>query len=505
MKPNDRINKCPAVGIKWRIFAYLAAFVALILVILWLCQVVFLNDIYRFIKTAEIRAAASQLSDAINDTDTLETTAERISHRNDVCILVLRMAGPNRAVRLVSCETEKNCAIHNMADQGIFTLYDSAQKNEGRHLQHYRYDSSVKRYIAITAGDNQGDPESIIYSLVVKNSEGHDVLLILNSVVSPVEATVKTLNILLIAVSILMLCMALLLAVILSGKISRPIVEISSAAKVLAQGQYDVTFRGGSYREIRELSDTLNYAASELAKVDSLRRELIANTSHDLRTPLTMISGYAEVMRDLPGENTPENAQIIIDEAGRLTSLVNDMLDISKLESGNQTVTLEEFNLTATLREGMERYHQLRTREGYRIEFYADQEVTVVTDRSKFLQAFYNLVNNAITYTGADKLVTVSQEVYRDENGLPWVRIAVTDTGDGIPADQLALIWDRYYKVDAAHKRAAQGTGLGLSIVNRIMNLLGGRCGVVSTVGMGSTFWIEVVVTTIFEDKSAYE
>ena len=96
----------------------------------------------------------------------------------------------------------------------------------------------------------------------------------------------------------------------------------------------------------------------------------------------------------------------------------------------------------------------------------------------------------------------MSQEVYRDENGLPWVRIAVTVTGDGIPADQLALIWDRYYKVDAAHKRAAQGTGLGLSIVNRIMNLLGGRCGVVSTVGMGSTFWIEVVVAEKWQAPS---
>ncbi len=496
MKPNKPLRK-PTIGIKWKLFVYLAAFAGVVLLILWLCQVVFLNDIYRFIKTSEIRSAAARLSDAVDDPTNLEEVSEAVSHRNNVCILVLRMMGPNRAVRLVSCEAEKNCAIHNMAEQGIFTLYDSASQNDGKLLQHFRYDSVLKRFVSIEAGDNRGDPESIIYSLVTVDSEGNNILLILNSVVSPVDATVKTLNLLLGAVSILMVFMALILAIILSRRVSRPIEKINASAKALAEGQYDISFHGDSYREIAELSDTLNYAASELAKVDSLRRELIANTSHDLRTPLTMIAGYAEVMRDLPGENTPENAQVIIDEARRLTSLVNDMLDISKLESGNQAVALETFDLTATLREGLERYNQLRTREGYRIDFFADREVTVTTDRSKLLQAFYNLVNNAITYTGEDKTVTVTQEIYLDEAGISWARISVTDTGEGIPEDKLSLIWERYYKIDAAHKRAAQGTGLGLSIVGKIMSLLNGRCGVTSTIGVGSTFYIEVAIETL--------
>ena len=102
----------------------------------------------------------------------------------------------------------------------------------------------------------------------------------------------------------------------------------------MAKGNFDVRFEGKDYREAAELSDTLNATAAELGKNERLRRELIANVSHDLRTPLTMIIAYAEVMRDLPGENTPENVQVVIDEAGRLTNLVNDMLDISKLEAG---------------------------------------------------------------------------------------------------------------------------------------------------------------------------
>lgn len=495
MKPKNKARRLPAIGIKWKLFAYLAAFAAVILIILWLCQVVFLGDIYRTIKTAEIKNAASELSRIVNDTDRLSEAVETVSRKNDVCILVLKMLSKETAFKLVSCDAVKNCAIHNMSMSGIFTLYDSAVKNGGKCLQHFRYDAASHLYVGIKAGESYGDPESIIYSVIVTDTEGNDVFFILNSVVSPVDATVKTLNILLVAVSVIMISLALLLAIFISGKISKPIIDINNSAKALGAGNYDTRFTGNSYREISELSDTLNYAATELSKVDGLRRELIANTSHDLRTPLTMITGYAEIMRDLPGENTPENAQVIIDESKRLTSLVNDMLDISKLESGNQTVNSEVFDLTETLRQGMERYNQLRTHDGYHIDFSAEENVTVYTDKSKLLQAFYNIVNNAITYTGTDKLVKVEQSVYTDtDDDRRWVRISVTDTGEGIPEDKLALIWDRYYKIDSSHKRAAQGTGLGLSIVNKIMKLLGGRCGVQSQVGSGSTFMIEIPV-----------
>ncbi len=481
------------VGIKWKLFASFAVFTVVTILILWLCMVVFLGEIYRSEKTAEIKSAAVKLSYGINNQDELDELCQSVSNKSDVCILILRMYDDNTAQKICSSDALKHCAIHNMQQSGYFTLYDLTVKNEGHSLQHYRYDSIHKKYISIEPGKNQGDPESIIFTLLVKDRDGNDILIILNSIVTPVEATVNTLNMILIFVTVIMLLISLLLAALISRAIARPIIKINDSAKLLAERKYDVDFTEDSFREIHELSSTLKYAATELSKVDSLRRELIANTSHDLRTPLTLIKGYAEVMRDLPGENTPDNAQVIIDESQRLSSLVNDMLDISKLESGNFTLNKEYFSLTKTLADGMERYNQLRTSEGYHIEFIADRDVTVFTDKSKLLQAFYNLVNNAITYTGADKLVTVLQHVYSDEkDGRTWVRISVTDTGEGIPEDKLSLIWDRYYKVDSAHKRAAQGTGLGLSIVNKIMELLGGRCGVSSKLGVGSTFMIEI-------------
>ena len=226
-----------------------------------------------------------------------------------------------------------------------------------------------------------------------------------------------------------------------------------------------------------------------------MRSELIANTSHDLRTPLTLITGYAEIMRDLPNENTPENAQVIIDEAKRLTSLVNDMLDISKLEAGTVNVNLETFNLTHQIQNELKRYSELCQREGYVINFFFDTEVTVTTDKSKLLQALFNLLNNALTYTGADKTVNVSQQTYTDMgSGQNYVRLNVIDSGEGIPEEKLDLIWDRYNKLDTPHKRSSLGSGLGLSIVQKLITLLNGRCGVMSSHHNGSIFYIEIPI-----------
>ena len=308
----------------------------------------------------------------------------------------------------------------------------------------------------------------------------------------PVDAVVRTLNNQFLWIGIILIVMALVLALMMSKFITRPIVKMNKAAQVLAKGEYDTEFSASGYREICELSDTLNYAASELAKNDNLQKELIANISHDLRTPLTMIKGYGEVMRDIPGENTPENVQVIIDETERLTGLVNDMLDMSKLQAGTRKPDAELFSLTEVVRETMTRYEKLILADGYKISFSADKDVFVVADSVMILQVVYNLINNAINYTGEDKSVIVTQTISDSK-----VRISVKDSGSGIDKDDIPLIWDRYYKVDKTHKRAAVGTGLGLSIVKGILELHHAKFGVNSKIGEGSTFWFELDVANI--------
>ena len=291
--------------------------------------------------------------------------------------------------------------------------------------------------------------------------------------------------------------LAVAISLYASQRIAKPISLTTKAAKELAKKNYDVEFDSKGYLEVQELNDTLNFAKKELAANERLQRELIANISHDLRTPLTMITGYGEVMRDLPGENTAENIQIIIDEATRLSSLVNDLLDLSKLQSGTMELQKSVFCITDSFKNIFARYAKLKEQDGYNI--YLDkckERVFVKADELKISQVIYNLVNNAINYAGEDKTVVVTQQVIGEK-----VRINVTDHGEGIPADKLEYIWDRYYKVDKEHKRSVIGTGLGLSIVKSILNAHNARCGVTSTLGKGSTFWFELDTVKVVEIK----
>ena len=213
----------------------------------------------------------------------------------------------------------------------------------------------------------------------------------------------------------------------------------------------------------------------------------MANISHDLRTPLALIYSYAEVMHDFPTEVTPNKTQVIMDETRRLTSLVNDILDTTKLESGIQNLNITEYNLTQSIDEMTRRIAELIRRDGYAITFTHEGDAVVAADETKITQVYYNLLINAVNYAGTDRTIAVRQIL---SGGT--VRVEVTDTGEGIAPEEQLYIWDRYYKVDKKHKRAVTGTGLGLSIVKKVVALHGGDCGVVSDIGQGSTFWFSL-------------
>lgn len=493
-----RSNGKKAFGIRSKLFIWLSIFTLIIIFVLWLCQVVFLDTIYKGIKVNEIRHAAKAIESALGN-ENFESTAENIATKNDICMIVLQMVSDDRALQLCSVESQSSCLIHNAEKSSIFVFYNTAVQNGGSSVQRFRYSTERRVYVSSESeyyDSLSAENESIIYSVVVTDSSDLPVLILLNAVISPVTATVNTLNKMLIAISAALLFFALIMAVIISRRISKPIVSLTDDAKKLAGGDYNVKFSASDFREIGELASALDYAKHELSKVDALRRDLIANISHDLRTPLTMISGYAEVMRDLPGENTAENLQVIIDESNRLTTLVNDVLDISKLESGVRTVSPSEFSLTDAICSAIKSYNKLTERGNYKIIFRPEYNITVNTDKTILMQVFYNLLGNAVTYTGDDKTVYVSQSIDSETRN---VRITVTDTGDGIAPEKLPLIWDRYYKVDKIHRRASVGTGLGLSIVRGSMELLGGGYGVKSTPGAGSDFWFELPYTKLSE------
>ena len=279
----------------------------------------------------------------------------------------------------------------------------------------------------------------------------------------------------------------------IAGWLTKPIAELTEKAQRLAEGDFHVDFLGPDYvKELEELAQSLNFAKDEISKSDRMQKELIANVSHDFKTPLTMIKGYASMIIEISGENKQKrekHAQIIIDETDRLTSLVSDVLDLSKISSGLDQLKKEKVCLSTYLEEVIGRFDYLNEMENYTFHLDIEKDLYAEVDQLKVGQVFYNLIGNAVNYTGEDKQIYIS--LNQIEN---YVRFAVRDTGDGIKPEEAEGIWQRYYRSTQNHKRPIKGTGLGLSIVKAILEKHHLDYGVESETGKGSTFFVHFPV-----------
>jgi len=427
--------------LKWKVFVLLLCFCALLLIILWLFQTVFLGETYRFVRRQELNRLISEIESEINSPD-LPMLLMRIQTENDIIIAYTNDFVPPQRPGNETRDNRGRQAFDTVTERRDFTL-----------------------------------------------ANGRTVSLTFHAIVAPVNATINTLRYQLYIISGAMVILAVFLAIIIAKRVSKPIEEISVSASALAEGKYDTRFFGRGFYEIVMLSDTLNTTAVELGRVEALRRELMANVSHDMRTPLALIYSYAEMMNDFPDEITQEHTRVIMGETRRLGTLVDDVLSITQLESDISRLVPKHFSLTRNIEETVERTQELLKNEGYNIVFTSNKDAYVNADEVKIGRAFYNLLINAVNYSGDDKNIEITQSVLNNS-----VRISVSDSGEGIASEDLPFIWDRYYKSIKTHKRAVTGTGLGLSIVKKIIELHAGCYGVISEPGKGSTFWFEIPI-----------
>ncbi len=452
---------------------YFISFTVIVFVLLWLFQILFLEKFYTASKIHDVEAAAILILDSYENDQPVEFSKnlEKIAMENDLCIEIVNRYGRSWYTK----EYSVDCIIHEKANSTYnyqLEIESNGYKPIWRKLQ-----NAHKNY------------QMVLFGCALGSGEIPDGYLFINTALVPVGSTVTIIKRQLMLITFILVILAFIISLFVSRKIAKPIDNITVAAESLAKGNFNTKFDGRGYLEVKQLADALTYAEKELSRVDKLQRDLIANVSHDLRTPLTMLKAYAEMIRDLSGDNPVkrnEHLEIIINETDRLSLMVNDILDLSKLESGKQKLTPTEFEISSKMSEIIDRFKGISEKMGYDIQFTPDEERTVYCDVVKIEQVIYNLINNAINYTGEDKKVFV-----RQINSPSGIVIEVEDTGDGIEPDKIKLIFDKYYRSEN-HKREVVGTGLGLSIVKAVLKLHNYDYGVRSKIGVGSIFWFKI-------------
>lgn len=455
-------------NLRTKIWMYLIIFSASILLFLWLFQIIFLKTYYREFRLNKLENSVKKVLNSFHDSN-YEDLLDDISLEDEICIEVVN----NNMTKYLSVIYNKGCMGAETSIENSYYKKDFINSN-----------LSKKVYTLINPRFKN---KTIIYGIKLDDSN----YAFVSASLEPIDTTITVLKNQFIYVTMLVIILSLIVSYFVSRKISSGVIKINKEAKKLSKGNFDVKFDTDQpILELSELAETLEYTKDELSKTENLRRELLANVSHDLKTPLTMIKAYAEMVRDVTYKDDTKRTKdlnIIIEETDRLNVLVNDILELSKIQSGTQKLTIEQFDLEKFVKNIIKRYDIMSENKKYKFKVSINKNIIVSADRKRIEQVMYNLINNAINYTGDDKKIIIS--ALELEN---TVRIEVKDTGKGIDKEELENIWDKYYRIDKTHSREQVGSGVGLSIVKNILINHNCNYGVESIKGNGTTFYFEL-------------
>ncbi len=451
-------------SLHFKTLEYLIVFSISILLLLWLVQIVFFKIYYEKYQINYMNELVEKII-SIDNTNVIESMDD-ITLDNNICLEYMDYYGNTYYYnnKISSCLLGHNKII----DKELIKF-----KQSGEETSFEKILNPINNSVSLLYGIKKGN--GYIFLFTSLEDIGTTTSLIKNQ---------------LIYVTLLAILFSIVIAMFLSRRIAKPISDMTKNAKILADGNYDVEFTTTGIKEIDELANTLNYLEQEVSKTDEYRRDLMANVSHDLKTPLTMIKAYAEMIRDITLDNkekTKENLNVIIDETDRLNILVNDILELSKLQNNQKTLNIEKFDIVELISDILKRYQIIKETENYNLILESPQSIIVKADKKRISQVIYNLINNAINYTGDDLKVTI-----RITENQKDCKIEIIDTGKGIDEKDLPNIWNRYYKKEKNHKRNVVGTGLGLSIVKNILEQHNFKYGVNSIKNKGTTFYFQI-------------
>ncbi len=466
-----------------KLLGYFMLFTAVIFILLWLLQTVFLQKFYNGMIIRNTISAADSIESRVSDSGASELL-DGISRENSLIIYITDTGGN------ILYSTDEYRRGHKKAGSDVPRKKDGRGHDAGEMAYRELPDNFGKFLESLEASDS-GEAEvtseqMYFYGRYIEY-EGEQVILYMGTMLDAVGSAAKTIRVQLLIVTLISVAAGFVLAWFMSESFSKPVAQLSKKAHELGENTQDNAYREGFCAELDELNATLDRTDKKLRQNREFQNELLANVSHDLRTPLTMIKGYAEMIRDISHEDEAQCAEdvaVIVREADRLTALVNEILEYSELQMTDSLPLTGEADLSTVVSTVTDSFESLYSKDGHTFERSIAEGVRVKGDSSRLMRAVYNLLDNAVRHTGTDKWTGIT---LTSENGRAV--IAIADHGAGIPPEDLDRIWDKYY---TARQRDGKGvSGLGLAIVKQIVTHYGGTCRAESAEGSGSVFYIE--------------
>ncbi|MBE6123609.1 MAG: HAMP domain-containing histidine kinase [Solobacterium sp.] len=485
-------------GIVFSIWKYFILFAFGILFMLGFLQFSLIRPYYRNNKIAAVSRVSDMIEQFVLSGGKSENDfrqAFQLTVDNNACISIYNDAGK----MIYQADSLGSGCVFNMPASSYIES-GGVNMQDGTALKNAVIQNNGEWSLNLMNSRTQ--QEMIVYGKRYAVNLGNYYLFV-NSPLEPVDSIITFFSRQYLLYGVIVVALASLISILISRRLTKPIVKMRSEAMKLAHADYSAQFEGGGFTETRALADTLNSANKRLSRIDELRKDLIANISHDIKTPLTSIRAYAEMIRDISGDRPEKREQhlnVIIDEADYLDHLVSDMNELSKMQSGNYELRRGNFDMSEKIREIVRLYQVMIDEGGLTVHIDVPETLTVYADEIKIGQVISNFLSNAIKHTPAGKNIWISAKREADEE---TVMVEVRDEGEGISEEDMPNIWDRYQKSSRSFSRSMTNTGLGLAIVKAILDTHGSRYGVVSEPDHGSTFWFELGVPVLSEDEDA--
>ncbi|WP_432661934.1 HAMP domain-containing sensor histidine kinase [Wukongibacter baidiensis] len=459
--------------------------ILLILVVIWLFQAVFLKEFYIKERSDTLLKEGKKIVSLF-----LENTEDG-SIPQSVIDEINNFASSPMDTNILIFDSDSNILFSNFFKE-LTILREVYEKRFSDFNKSLNIQSATlidqPLILARIDGSNIISRSFIIVGVPIKKDGKIIGNILLISPMERIEETVAILKKQLSVISFLSLLIGTIIALLFSKFLTVPILKITETSERIAEGDLNVDLDIDSEDELGTLGKAIKNMAFKLGQIEKLREEVISNTSHELKTPIAVISSYAELMQvmDISKQERNEYLGIIIDESKRLNNMIGDILSLSEIKAGYATPLYSSFRLSEVINDVLAKLSFLSSRKDLKlIPELDDPNVLIYADIDKIYQVIYNLINNAINHSFEGRSIRIKTKTNIEE-----VTLYIIDTGKGIAPEDLPYIWDRFYKGDTSGEISS--TGLGMSIVKNVLEIHSFEYGIESQVNKGTTVWIKM-------------